>query len=124
MPDFIHYQGKLYVAQEPNEEGPSEGEMVEELEEEPGANWRDLYLQPIIRAIRNQLDLAEGQVKLLGPRKVIPFDTDAYGFEIRGHVRFDNFVPDQESFGRPPYRFTAIINPEGELMSNIRIEGH
>lgn len=125
MPDFIRYQGRIYVAQDPlEEEPPSESEMVEELEDEPGANWRDRYLQPIIRAIRNQFDLDEGQVKLMGPRKAVPFDTDAYGFEIRGHVRFEDYRPDQENYGVPPYRFTAIINPEGELMSNIRIEGH
>lgn len=115
----------LRTAQElpENEVEPSESEMVERLEEEPGANWRDLYLQPIIRAIRNRFDLQQGQVLLLSPRKKVPFGSDTLGFDITGHVRFENFTPDAQQYGDAPYRFTAHVDPNGELQQPIEVQG-
>jgi len=112
---------RIKTAEEPEE--PTETEMVEELEEEPGANWRDLYLQPIIRAIRNQFDLPEGQVTLLGPAKKVPFGSDTLGFNITGHVRFQDFSPNVNEYGRSPYRFTAHVDPNGELQLPVEVLG-
>lgn len=112
----------LRLAQDPAV-GPTEPEMVEKLEDDPGANWRELYLQPIIRTIRNRFDLEKGQVSLVGPSKRVPYGSDTLGFDITGHVRFKDFVPSQEEFGKQPYRFTATITPDGEVMEPINIEG-
>ena len=106
---------------EPSGSEPSESEMVEQLEEEPGANWRDLYLQPIIRAIRNRFDLERGQVRLLGPKKKVPFGSDTLGFEITGHVKFVDFEPPVDQCGTSPYRFIAHIDPNGELQMPVEI---
>lgn len=103
--------------------GPTEVEMVERLEEEPGANWRDLYLQPIIRAVRNRFDLEPGQIKLLGPKKKAPYGSDALGFDITGHVRFEDFTPPANDYGDGPYRFTAHIDPQGELQTPVEVAG-
>lgn len=102
---------------------PSESEMVQNVEEDPGANWRDLYLQPIIRMIRSRFDLEKGQVSLVGPSKRVPYGSDTLGFEITGHVRFKEFVPSKDEFGSSPYRFTASVTPKGEVMEPITIEG-
>lgn len=108
---------------EPLDEDVEESEMVEELEESPGANWRDLYLQPVIRAIRNRFDLEKGQVRLVSPKKKVPFGSDTYGFDIVGHVRFENFEPDYDQFGGAPYKFRAHISVSGELQSPVEIQG-
>lgn len=105
------------------DEEEEEAEMVTELEESPGANWEELYLQPIIRAIRNRFDLKPGQVKLISPRKKVPFGSDTYGFNIVGHVRFDKFEPDYDKFGKAPYRFRAHISVDGELQLPVDIKG-
>jgi hypothetical protein len=107
----------------PLDEEAEESEMVEELEESPGANWKELYLQPIIRAIRNRFDLEKGQVKLVSPKKNVPFGSDTYGFDIVGHVRFENFEPDYDKFGGAPYKFRAHISVDGELQSPVEIKG-
>ena len=107
----------------PEHDGPDEYELVNQLEEDPGANWRDLYLQPIIRAIRNRFDLEKGQVKLLGPKKKVPFGTDTLGFDVQGHVKFDDFVPPEDQHGTSPYKFTAHVDPKGELMLPIEVRG-
>lgn len=112
----------LKLAQEPEE--PSEAEMVEELEEDPGANWKELYLQPVIRAIRNRFDLQEGQVTLLSPRKETPYGSDTLGFVIVGHVQFNDFEPSEDEVGAPPYQFYAQVNPAGELLLPVKIQGH
>ena len=123
---------KLHVAADPPDDllggdaagdEPSESEMVTQLEDEPGANWRDLYLQPIIRAVRNRFDLQRGQVSLLGPRKKVPFGSDTLGFDIEGHVRFTDFEPPTEDFGTAPYRFIAHVDPNGEIQLPVEIEG-
>jgi hypothetical protein len=97
--------------------------MVQQIEEEPGADWRDLYLQPIIKTIRSRFDLDKGQVSLVGPAKKVPYGADSLGFEITGHVRFKDFVPSEEEFGKKPYRFTATISPDGEILDPVIIEG-
>lgn len=116
----------LRTAQEPEPESeePSESEMVEQLEEDPGANWRDLYLQPIIRAIRNRFDLDRRTVTLLGPTKKVPFGSDSLGFNITGHVRFKDFVPPEDQYGKAPYRFTATVDPDGELQLPVEVTGN
>jgi len=108
---------------EPATDEPSESEMVTQLEDEPGANWRDLYLQPIIRAIRNRFDLERGQVSLLGPRKKIPFGSDTLGFDVEGHARFNDFEPPTDKYGTAPFQFVAHINPNGELQLPVEIKG-
>lgn len=120
----------LRLAQDPEDEDPElldeeeeEADMVVELEESPGANWEELYLQPIIRAVRNRFDLEPGQVKLVSPRKKVPFGSDTYGFDIVGHVRFDNFEPDYDEFGGAPYRFRAHISVDGELQLPVEVKG-
>ncbi|KKN56102.1 hypothetical protein LCGC14_0575800 [marine sediment metagenome] len=117
-PELVEPEGPAPTADE-----PSESEMVQELEEEPGANWEDLYLQPIIRAIRNRFDLEQGQVKLLGPKKKVPFGSDTLGFDVVGHVRFDAFTPPADEYGDAPYRFTASIDPNGELQLPVEVVG-
>jgi len=102
---------------------PSEQEMVQKLEEDPGANWKELYLQPIIRAIRNRLDLDPGQVSLVSPKKRVPYGSDTLGFDIVGHVRFENFVPDRDEFGESPYRFKAHVSVEGNLQVPVAVQG-
>jgi hypothetical protein len=102
---------------------PSETKMVEQLEDEPGANWRELYLQPIIRAIRNRFDLPEGAVTLMGPKKQVPFGSDTLGFDITGHVRFQDFVPPAAEFGSEPFSFVANVDPNGELQLPVEING-
>jgi len=103
---------------------PSEYEMSEQLEKDPGANWRDLYLQPVIRAIRNRFDLEKGQVKLVSPKKKIPFGSDTLGFEIAGHVRFEDFTPGQDEYGKSPFRFRAVVDTNGELILPVEVTGN
>lgn len=69
----------LRLAQDPMTDEPSESKMVQQAEDEPGANWRDLFLQPIIRMIRNRFDLEKGQVALVGPTKQVPYGSDTLG---------------------------------------------
>ncbi len=104
-------------------EGPSKSKLVDQLERDPGAHWKDLYLQPIIRAIRNRFDLEKGQVVLVGPRKKVPFGTDTLGFDVQGHVRFEDFVPPEDQHGTAPFRFLAHVDPQGELMLPIEVRG-
>lgn len=103
--------------------GPSESALVDQLEEDPGANWEEVYLQPVIRAIRNKFDLEEGQVVLVGPKKKVPFGTDTLGFDITGHVRFEDFVPPEDQAGTAPFKFVAHVDPQGELMLPIEVRG-
>jgi hypothetical protein len=103
---------------------PSEYEMTEELEKDPGANWRDLYLQPIIRAIRNRFDLEKGQVRLVSPKKKIPFGSDTLGFEVIGHVRFEDFTPSADEYGKSPYSFRATVDTNGELVLPVEVTGN
>lgn len=105
------------------EEAPTAQEVVEEVEEEPSSEWRQTYLPAIFKMIRNQFDLKKGQVVLLGPRKETEYVSDAYGFDITGHIRFEDFEPDQGKYGLPPYHFKINVNPEGELSKLILIEG-
>jgi len=118
-----HLRGTVRVAQDPPDDAPSEFEMTEEQEQKPGANWRDLYLQPVIRAIRNRFDLPKGSVTLVGPKKKTPFGDDSLGFELTGHVRFEDFKPPTKQYGRAPYRFTCSVSPEGELLLPVELQG-
>ena len=135
---------QLYTAQDPPEEEPlgeldppafadpavgdegepSEFEMTKELEKDPGANWRDLYLQPIIRAIRNRFDLEKGQVRLVSPKKKIPFGSDTLGFEVIGHVRFEEFTPSADEYGQSPWSFRATVDTNGELILPVEVTGN
>ena len=103
---------------------PSEYEMTKQLEKDPGANWRDLYLQPIIRAIRNRFDLEKGQVRLISPKKKIPFGSDTLGFEVVGHIRFDDYTPDRDDYGDSPFRFRAAVDINGELVLPVEVTGN
>ena len=104
--------------------GPSSEDMVEELRSSPSENWRE-YLQPIIISIRNQYGLETGKVKLLGPRLKSKLSSPSYGFSIEGHVRFEDGPPDdvREKHGQAPYKFEANVNPDGELVSSIKLTG-
>lgn len=113
----------LAEEEESPEEGPTEEQLVEEQEKEPGMTWRDRYQQPLIRAIRSLFDLEKGQVKLLGPRKEVPLGSDAYGFDIVGHVRFEDYSPDENRYGKPPYRFKVHVDGEGQMSKRVEIMG-
>ena len=108
---------------ESGESAPTATEVVDDVEEEPSAEWRDTYLKAVFTMIRNLFDLQKGQVVLLGPSKTTEYVSDAYGFDIVGHIRFEGFEPDQSKYGAPPYRFSVNVNPEGELSTLILVEG-
>jgi len=129
MKRYSYGNERYVVAQDPmmpggEPEAPTEEELVQDIEEDPGTEWQERYLQPIIRAIRSRFDLERGQVMLVAPRKETPFGTDAYSFRITGHVRFEDFSPDTSEFGEPPYRFLARVKPDGQLSKRIEVYGH
>ena len=103
-------------------ESPSESKMVQDIEEAPAEEWRQ-YLQPIIKALRQQLGFdAFGSVQLLSPKLENTFGSPDYGFNIVGFVKTKEVV-DQDQYGIAPYRFTATISPEGELVTPVDFVG-
>ncbi len=123
------YEGTRYVvAQDPlpgeeDTEAPTQEELVDEIEDDPGLDWRERYTQAIIRAIRSRFDLEAGQVVLVAPHKETPYGTDAYSFRITGHVRFEDFTPSSDEFGTSPFHFLARIKPDGQLSRRVEVYG-
>jgi hypothetical protein len=119
---YIRYGKGIYrIAQEPEKDvvGPSEEEMVDEIEDTPASRWRE-YLQPIIRLLKQQLGI---KVHLLGPQQKNPYGATQYGFSIEGHLKFpEGLTPElSEQFGDAPISFRAYIDPSGELTPSIEV---
>lgn len=103
-------------------EPPTETEMVQQVEDKPVDDWRR-YLQPIIRTLRQQLGLDHaGAISLLTPVVRNPFGSPDLGFTIDGFVRVQDPL-DEQKFGKPPYKFSAKISPEGDLMVPVEFVG-
>ena len=66
-------------------------------------------------------DLDKGQVVLSDYKKISPYGSDSFGFAIIGTVRFRDFLP--EDSGNPPYSFYAQIEPDGNLVLPVIIQG-
>ena len=123
----IRVRGFVYrLAQDPEEvltDDISSDDMVQDLEKEPGENWKE-YLQPIIVSIRSEFGLPENSVTLLSPKVQDLYGAPSYGFSIVGHVKYIP-VPNEvlEKYGQAPYKFKATITPNGDLISAIDITG-
>ena len=126
----IIYKGQVYLAAEGDEEAPAEeedaeerpdeAEMVQEIEDQPVADWRE-YLQPIIRAMRAQLGGV--QISLLNPEVSNTYSSPQFGFDIVGFVEFPQGTPQAllEEFGDVPVKFQAYVSPDGKLIQPIEI---
>lgn len=112
----IIYRNAVYrLAQEP----PDESKMVSEIESNPFANWEE-YLQPIIRALKQQLRV--DSVTLLSPEPVTSYVSPAMGFDIVGDVGFggeERPVEVIDKYGRGPLPFRAYVSGPGQLMLPI-----
>lgn len=98
-------------------EGPSEAEMVKEIEESPAASW-EKYLQPILKDIRNTVKVP---IELQNSH-MVPFAQDPdLGFYITGVVAFLDEVPavyaDLPKGER--LRYVAYVSPDGILTRDI-----
>jgi len=122
MVEHILYKNKLYVAADEVTEEKDQGDILEDVMDNPGNEWKETYMLPILIAIRNMFDLNRGQVVLSDYKKVSPFGADNFGFAIVGTVRFKDFMPDD--YGNPPYSFYAQIEPGGTLALPITLQGH
>ena len=98
---------------------PDESLMVDELEKSPVANWEE-YLQPIIRALKQQLGV-DG-VSLLSPATDVSHVSPELGFHIIGDVGFvERTVDVVNSWGTGPLPFSAFITPAGQLTFPISL---
>jgi len=113
----IRYRGAVYRLAE---DQPDESQMVEQLEQNPASNWKE-YLQPIIRALKQQLG-ADG-VSLLSPAIDAKFASPDLGFYIVGDVGFEDERPATviDNYGNGPLPFRAYVSPDGKLTFPISL---
>ena len=104
-------QDPLDLTTTPEEEAtPDEAEMVKEVEDHPSTNWRE-YLQPIIRALKIQLNGVP--ISLMNPQLSNDYVAPQFGFNITGYVHFPKGRPDdvEAAFGDDPIRFEVHVGP-------------
>jgi hypothetical protein len=102
------------VPAEETDAGPTEEELVKEVEDSPGAQW-EKYLQPILRVIKD--------TKLKVPIELhnnysVGVDGDvSLGFRITGVVYFIKGVPPDIAYALQgsPLRYVAFITPDGRI---------
>ena len=116
----IHLAGlqykQLVIAQDPEDEGPTEEELVDEYEKTPEANWKE-YEQLIIRTLQTQYNTP---VVLVGTELESDYGGPASGFNIKGFLKFPTGRPLDilGKFGESPIIFRAYI-ADGDLIEPI-----
>lgn len=111
---------RIRVAQDPPEdEGPTEEELVDEFEDTPQANWKE-FEQLIIRMLQSQYNTP---VTLVGTKIEAPYGNLDAGFNIKGFLKFPKGRPLSilEKFEEAPIVFRAYI-ADGELIEPIELD--
>ncbi len=100
-------------------EGPTEKEMVEDVEDSPGAEWRK-YLQPILREVKLLLNVP---LELRNSFTVPVQGDSSLGFHITGVVYFtDGIPPDiEETLDGRALRYKAYVSPDGILADQVEL---
>ena len=100
--------------EEAEEVGPSEEEMLDEIEKSPGVQWRK-YLRPILKIIKDTK--LKVPIELHNSYTVGMDDDTSLGFHITGVVHFLEEIPPDVAvrLKGETLRYDASITPDGRL---------
>jgi hypothetical protein len=94
--------------------GPSEDEMLDEIENSPGAQWKK-YLRPILKMIKDTNLMVP--IELRNSYAIGVDDDTLLGFHITGVVHFLDDIPEDVAaqLKGEVLRYDATITPDGTI---------